>query len=81
MSDFRVELNISANDNGTYCYCESQKDLADDSDNVDVLDFSEGDFWDVIQEKIRNFVANDEQFVKACNILDKEGKLILTAEY
>lgn len=79
MSDFRVELNISANYNGTYCYCESQENLA--NGRVDTIDFSEGDFWDVIQEKIRNFVKNDKQFVKACKILDKEGKLILTVEY
>lgn len=82
--DFRNTLEVSVNADGTYSYCETQEDLADNE--VKVLDFEESVDWlypesSCIHDKVMPYIDEAEQLVIIARALSKEGKITLTTEY
>lgn len=73
MGDFKETLDVIANDNGTYCYCRTQEDLA--TGEIKVLDFSEGSMWHEVDSIVEDFASNKEEYNDICNAIDKYGRV------
>lgn len=83
--DFRDTLEVSANADGTYFYCETQEDLAVNGE-VKVLDFGVSVDWlypkgSCIHDKVMPYIEDAEQLVIIARALSKEGKITLKTEY